>query len=243
MHYLCICECGNEVNVRQDKLKNKITRSCGCLRKVDLTGKVFGRLTVVRGVARNKRGYYHCNCSCGNKTLVRGDSLQSGLTKSCGCWQYENGLLSETHGKSHTRIYNIYQKMKERCYNPKNERYERYGGRGIIVCDQWLDDFMNFYNWAEKNGYKETLSIDRINNDGNYKPSNCRWATDSEQANNRNNNVIINYKGKEYTRAELSRFLNIDYELIRRRLGSGYSVGDIVKEIEISKGGFGSSGR
>lgn len=243
IYYDCQCDCGNTVEARGSRLRSGITKHCGCGRKRNLIGQKFGRLTVIKdsGERKDANGYkgtvlWHCKCECGGEINVRSDSLTSGMTRSCGCLQYENGLASRTHGQSNSRIYSIYQNMKDRCYNPNNERYRRYGGRGISICDEWLNDFEEFYSWAMKNGYKDDLSIDRIDNDGNYEPANCRWATHIIQANNKSTNVHLFYKGEEYTRAELSRELGIDYETFRRKLKQGFSINDI-------KNGFGSTGR
>lgn len=126
------------------------------------------------------RTYYILRCDCGNIVSVRKDCWESGSTKACGC-------LYETHGQAkgeHTRLYNIYHGMKKRCYNPKSKSYKYYGGRGINVCDEWLCDFIAFYKWAIDNGYKDNLTIERIDVNGNYEPNNCKWVTMDEQHKN-----------------------------------------------------------
>lgn len=126
------------------------------------------------------RTYYLLRCDCGNIVSVRKDCWESGSTKACGC-------LYETHGQAkgeHTRLYNIYHGMKKRCYNLMSKSYKDYGGRGIKMCDEWLSDFVSFYKWAVANGYKDNLTIERIDVNGNYEPNNCKWVTITEQHKN-----------------------------------------------------------
>lgn len=152
---------------------------------IDMTGKKCGRLLVVERDVSRKDTYWICRCDCGNMTSVRGKYLRNGRTMSCGCLHREQLLLrSKTHEKSHTRIYRIWSDMRSRCNNAKVPCYSYYGGRGITVCNEW-EEFQNFYNWSMSHGYEENLTIDRINNNGNYEPSNCRWITMKEQCKNR----------------------------------------------------------
>lgn len=161
----------------------------------DITGERYGKLTVIKFSRMvGKHSYWLCKCECGNEHIARSDCLKRGYIKSCGCLVKENH--PKTHGQARTRLYRIYYAMKQRCYNSNNSNYNRYGGRGIKVCSEWLHDFKTFYDWALKNGYDENLTIDRINFDGNYEPNNCRWITQHEQARNTSRNTHITINGE-----------------------------------------------
>lgn len=189
----------------------------------DLTGMKFGRLTAI-GIDDSKPGrktYWVCECECGNVSSHRADGLLSGSIKSCGCLKIE--LSAERVAKNHkhkqsgTRLYNIWQGIKERCYNEHSPSYSRYGGRGIRVSDEWKNDFSKFYEWALSNGYRDDLTIDRINNSGNYEPGNCRWATKTEQARNRRSNINIKIGNATKTLYEWCEIFDLDFKTVVAR--------------------------
>ena len=185
---------------------------------IDITGNRYGRLTVENTFYNKEKGksYCTCKCDCGKTTVTRKDRLLSGRVKSCGCLHSEisSAIAKEhaekyfskdghvTHGNSNTRLHRIWTGMKTRCYNSNSTKYKLYGGRGIMVCDEWKDDFQAFHDWSIANGYREGLSIDRIDVNGDYCPENCRWATAKEQQNNRANNIKLDFMGEERTLQE-----------------------------------------
>ena len=193
----------------------------------DLTGQRFGRLIVIKRVENDKLGkaQWLCQCDCGNKKEVSTQSLKSGKVQSCGCLHKEmliNRLT--THGKTKTRIYRIWSRMKASCSNPNVIGYKNYGGRGITVCCEWRNNFMSFYNWAIANGYSDELTIDRIDVNGNYEPSNCKWSTKKEQANNMRTNKLLTYNGETHGIYEWERIVGLPHNLIGTRIRSGWSV-------------------
>lgn len=157
-------------------------------KRIDVkTGDRYERLTIIQEVApiRGKR-YFQCKCDCGKIVNSRFVQLRNGEIKSCGCLRNEQNRTANTrHNLRKTRLYDCWNDMRQRCFNHNCHTYKWYGERGITVCDEWKTDFTSFYNWAMENGYRENLTIDRIDNNGNYEPSNCRWITIQEQQKNK----------------------------------------------------------
>ena len=188
----------------------------------DLTGERFGILIVI-GVSRRvksgkrERYYWKCKCDCGRIKEVRTDCLTRGLVRSCGCLKKEQNGINLTkfhrHKLSHTKLWDTYYSMKSRCYDPADKRYKDYGGRGIKVCGEWESSFDEFANWAISHGFDKNLQIDRIDNNGDYSPENCRWVTQKENCRNRRSNVLIEYNGKMITLVEFSEIMNIPYKI------------------------------
>lgn len=187
----------------------------------DLTGRRFAYLVAEEFTGTDSRGraLWLCRCDCGNTRIITGSKLKVGEYKSCGCMHYKYG-----HGQTNTRLYHIWRTMKARCEDPNSHKYHAYGGRGITVCEEWLNSFESFYDWATASGYRDDLSIDRINNDGNYCPENCRWATAKEQANNTRRNRLLTYNGETHTVAEWAKIVGITKTALYHRLSRGWSV-------------------
>ena len=203
---------------------------------IDIAGQRFGRLVAI-AIDKEKstvgRIFWHCVCDCGGSKSVIVSSLRRGATRSCGCLHYEtataNGYRPKTHGLSHHRIYKIWTGMIERCENPNNDAYVRYGGRGIDVCSEWRDSFMRFYEWAIGSGYADGLTIDRVDNDKGYSSDNCRWATYREQANNMRTNLLLTHKGNTHTLSEWSEISGVKPSTIRKRVVElGWSIEDAI---------------
>lgn len=181
----------------------------------DLTGKRFGKLTVIcMEEYRNRRYYWKCECDCGQYTIVYSNKLKSGHTKSCGCIGLEKiKKLNYKNGMSCSKLYYAYKNMLNRCYRKNDDSYYLYGQRGITVCDEWTGEngFLNFSDWSIKNGYSEGLTIDRIDNLKGYSPDNCRWVDVFVQANNKRNNRYLTINGITDTISNHARRYNINY--------------------------------
>lgn len=196
-------------------------------------GDVYNRLTAVEfiGTTRRKQKLWLWKCSCGNDKLALAASVKCGNATSCGCYGAEQVAASvRKHGHRETPEYNVWCHIKSRCYNPKNEKYALYGGRGITVCDEWLNSFEAFLKdvgYRPRSGY----SIDRIDTNGNYEPGNCRWSTQKEQCNNRRNNSRLMFRGEVKTLAYVAETLKTDPSRIRYLLRAGYQMDDIEHRI------------
>ena len=234
VRWKCQCDCGNVKEILGENLISGNTRSCGCLtsnnKELGFVGEKFGRLTVIKRAENyiDKNGKPHSmwesKCECGNTVIVRGTYLKSGLVKSCGCLNIDalRDMLT-THGESRTRLYKIWAGIKDRCYNINDHSYNNYGGRGITMSDEWIENYSAFRDWSYANGYyedsdKEPCSIDRIDNDGNYCPENCRWVGRKIQQNNTRHNHYIEYNGENHTIAEWADAYRIEYNTFYKAL-------------------------
>lgn len=203
----------------------------------DIVGQRFGRLTVISFAGRgcDGRGRWLCQCDCGNQKIVSNSNLGRGVV-SCGCKRKEdlakNGFRLK-HGQSRSRLYGVWGAMVDRCENPNAHEYENYGGRGIKICDEWRTNFEAFAEWAYANGYDEKAkrresTLDRIDVDGDYEPSNCRFASAKEQNRNRRSNVMITYNGETHCMSEWAEIAGIPYGTFQHRLYKGWSVEDAI---------------
>lgn len=188
---------------------------------MDLTGLKFGDLTVIKQIEdQGDKTQWLCLCSCGEETTAITNKLTSGRKKMCPACAQSRKRKTTTHGMSKTRIYEIWCGMKKRCNNKSEKSYPRYGGRGISVCREWEEDFGKFYEWAMSNGYDESLSIDRIDPNGNYEPSNCRWITMDAQSKNKRNNIVIEHCGEYKILADWCKEYGINYRRASQRYRS-----------------------
>lgn len=197
----------------------------------DIAGTRFNRLVVLRRVDNlpgSNLTRWECQCDCGNITQVSRANLTTGHTTSCGCYAMElakGNKYGETHGQSRTRLYSTWQGMKQRCYDKNVVEYQYYGAKGISVCEDWMD-FPAFSAWAKANGYKRHLTIDRIDNAGNYTPENCRWVTAKQQSRNKTTTRFVEFGGVSKCVAEWSEELGIPTNTINNRLNRGMGAED-----------------
>lgn len=202
---------------------------------IDLTGQRFGRLVVIERIKNDEKGYVQwlCQCDCGNKIKVFSNNLRKGNTKSCGCLRKDKAKeIFTKHKKCNSRLYVVWRDMKRRCTNPHSKDFINYGARGIKVCKDW-ENFKIFEEWAIKNGYDEKAqkgkcTLDRINNNGNYQPNNCRWVTAKEQANNRKSNHYITINNKTHTIAQWAEIYQIKPYIITNRIRRNWNEIDAV---------------
>lgn len=252
--YTCECLlCGkifdrNIYNVKKNKFQN-----CGCQNlQYDLRGKKFGKLTAIEplGLNKHKEMTWRCVCDCGNEHITTSYNLRKEISTQCLECSFKqcaeknrkyyltherpepsNKVINSTKYPLITkRLRETHINMKTRCYNPNSLSYYRYGGRGIKICDEWKDNFLAFALWALDNGYRDDLTIDRIDNDGDYEPSNCHFVTYTEQANNRITSTRLEYNGEVDTMANWSRRLGMPYYYIQYRIYKGRSMEDIINE-------------
>jgi hypothetical protein len=203
--------------------------------KINFAGMKIGKITIVSFVERKKgKSYWKCKCDCGNEFIGEVHNIKNRIERHgqnyCKKCRTQANI---THGDSKkkdgkTRLYSIWQGMRYRCEKEYASKYEYYGGRGIRVCQEW-QDYSVFKEWALANGYNDNLTIDRINSDGNYEPSNCQWITRKEQANNTSQVNHFLYKGKSYTMAELSELTGISRITLDARLRKGWPIEKIIE--------------
>jgi hypothetical protein len=224
----CTCECGNEVVVWENDLKTGHTQSCGCLRLLEANvtvGERYGRWEVIAGPFHENQ--WRCRCECGTERLVSGYGLLrdgSGGSRSCGCLSRERfAKMVSKHGGAGTSLYGVYTNMIRRCYDPNNDHYQSYGGRGIKVSGVWRYSFRRFAAWAAA-GYRSGLTIERINNNGNYEPSNCTWVPPDQQRWNKQNTIRLTAWGDVKTLREwsLDERCVVSADVLRSRYEKGW---------------------
>lgn len=191
----------------------------------DIVGNKYYKLSVCEYLGKNKNSkhIYSCNCDCGKQTVVTRNNLMSGNTKSCGCLYKEiNHVTNYIHGgtsrNKRENLYMVWDSIKSRCNNPNHHAYKRYGGRGIKMCDEWENDYNAFREWSINNGYQDNLTIDRIDNNGNYSPDNCRFVSYKANERNKNNNHKITFNGKTMCLTEWSDETGISYGVLNQRI-------------------------
>lgn len=215
----CQCECGNilykSARHLNEAKKNGKELNCGCLRTKDLTGKVFGDLTAIKSISIKGRKNWVCVCKCGEEVLKTVTYLEKN-NYICKKDRYRNKKNKDEIFYIKRRLRGVHRNMKNRCADPNDKSYKNYGGRGITVCKEW-QKFTNFFEWAIDNGYKQGLTIDRIDNNGNYCPENCRWADKYVQMNNKIDNILISYNGKSQSLRAWCRELQLPYRKTHKR--------------------------
>lgn len=228
--WACTCECGKLATVRADNLKKATVPHCGCQKNhdapnfIDITNQIFDRLTVLHRVENNIDGdaMWLCECSCGSTRIVKGGSLRSKTTRSCGCLfeEIRSGGTATTHGQSQTSEYSVWSAMKQRCNNENIAHYDNYGGRGISVCNRWNVSFETFISDMGRRPSR-SHTIERIDNNGNYEPSNCKWATYAEQNRNKRDNVYVTINGKTMVAEDWGKQHGLPRSIVSNRIKIG----------------------
>lgn len=202
----------------------------------NLLDQKFDRLVILEqsGSTTAGKATWICRCVEGNLIVATTGDLRSGKVRSCGCLGIELAKQRFTkHGLKKHPLYTVWVQMKQRCYNPNNNRYNDWGGRGITVCDEWLKNFKAFYDWAIINDYQKGLTIDRIDNNGPYAPWNCKWSTLIEQARNTRKNIVVNYNGYDQVLSEVvANHAKVNYSTVWRRLHKGLSIKEAVETVK-----------
>jgi hypothetical protein len=226
--------CGNIFNRNIYAIKKNKFKNCGCQNlQYDLRNKRFGKLVALKplGLDKHKEMLWECKCDCGKTYKAKSYSLRTGKTTQCRkCSMEQIGDKNRKYITFSKRLHECYTNMKTRCKNKKQDKTNRYINRGITLCEEWDKSYECFQEWALNNGYKENLTIDRIDNDKGYSPNNCRWVTRTEQANNRRTSYYLYYNGEKDTLANWSRRLGIPYYYIQYRVYKNKKFEDIVNE-------------
>lgn len=231
--WICKCDCGKIKILQGRTLKNGTSTNCGCWRLDDLTGKTFNRWTVFKRGRDTKAGrpQWVCECECGKTGLIPASNLRSGSSKSCGCF---NRDVHTIHGDYLGRCgkptieHNTWQHIKERCLNVKYEHYKHYGGRGIKVCKKWINSYETFLVDMGRRPFNKT-SIERIDNNGNYEPGNCKWATQKEQTRNTRKNVWLEFNGIRMIKADWLQKLGVTRQAYHYQSNKGLTDEEILK--------------
>lgn len=218
----CKCDCGTIRSYATSSLRNGSTLSCGCSRLKDIVGQKFGLLTVIsraKTSSKNRETKWNCLCECGNTKIIYGNSLKSGRTTSCGCYVKK---INTTHGCSKHPLFQTWQAMVKRCINKNDPAYKNYGGRGISVCNEWINSPSQFIK--DMTPKPEGLELDRIDNNGNYSKQNCKWSTRQEQCTNRRTTRLITFNNQTNSILEWSRITGINRRTIAQRLSKNWSI-------------------
>jgi len=195
------------------------------MKRIDFANKKINMLTVIKKAeSKNKRAFWLCQCDCGKKIEVMSQDLIYKTKYSCGCTRKPLGERKRKYETKNQKLYNVWHGIKQRCYDKNKKEYKYYGGRGIIMCDNWKNDFMEFQKWALENGYQENLTIDRIDTNGNYEPSNCRWITQKENNLNRKGIIKILYNDKVICLKDYCKIKNISYSTALKKYKNGIKI-------------------